>query len=374
MRVLVHAPAARMGGARAHVLGLLPELARLGPADDYLVVAQPDLLGDLPPLPANWEHRAEQAQDRGFLARLLWEQLALPRIAARWRADVLLSFGSFIPLRPGCATVLEAGNALPFSRHYWQLLRQEPLGLWADSVARWALLSASLQAATRILAPTRSMRQDLVASLPSVADRVDVVPWGVADLFHARTWSEPPADVVLGVSKHGMNKEFDVLVAALPPLLARWPGLRLKLTGTPEESRWARRTAELAGRLGVAERVDFVGAVPNGDVPRLIEEARLLVFPTWCESFGLPLAEALAMGAPALAADIPACREVGGEAACYYQPGSARSLSDAIACLLGDAALRQRYALAARARGAGFQWSANAAGVRRTLALSLGAR
>lgn len=363
-----------MGGARAHVLGLLPELARLGPADDYLVVAQPDLLGDLPPLPANWEQRAEQAQDRGFPARLLWEQIALPRIASRWRADVLLSFGSFIPLRPGCATVLEAGNALLFSRHYWQLLRQEPLGLRADSVARWALLSASLRAATRILAPTRSMRQDLVASLPSVADRVDVVPWGVADLFHARTWPDPPADLVLGVSKHGINKEFDVLVAALPPLLARWPGLRLNLTGTPEESRWARRTAELAGRLGVAERVHFVGVVPNRDVPRLIEEARLLVFPTWCESFGLPLAEALAMGAPAVAADIPACREVGGEAACYYQPGSARSLSDAVACLLGDAALRQRYALAARARGTGFQWSANAAGVRRTLALSLGTR
>lgn len=366
MRILVHAPAARMGGARAHVLGLLPELARLDPDDAFLVVAQPDLLLELPPLPRNWQLRAERAQDRGFLPRLAWEQVALPRAAARWRADVLLSFGSFVPLRAPCPTVLEAGNALFFSRQYWRLARRRR-GAHADALARWTLLRASLLSATRILAPTRAMRQDVVRSLPSLAERVDVVPWGVADLFHTVAWSESTSDLLLGVSKHGINKEFDVLVAALPPLLDRWPRLRLQLTGTPDESRWARRTADLARELRVADRVEFVGQVPNAAVPRLIAGARLLAFPTWCESFGLPLAEALAMGAPAVAADIPACREVGGDAACYYQPGSAQSLSDAMARLLADPALRQGCSRAARARGRLFRWSTNAAGVHQAL-------
>src|SRR5205807_1538608 len=104
----------------------------------------------------------------------------------------------------------------------------------------------------------------------------------------------------------------------------------LVLTGTPDESRWSRRSAALAQRLGLAERVRFAGDVPNPRVPALIQEARVLVFPTWCESFGLPLAEALAMGAPAIAADIPACREVGEDAARYYLPGSQDSLAAAI--------------------------------------------
>ena len=86
-------------------------------------------------------------------------------------------------------------------------------------------------------------------------------------------------------------------------------------------SRWPQQ-------LGVAEQVCFAGDVPNPQVPRLIQSARLLVFPTWCESFGLPLAEALAMGAPAVAADIPACREVGGDAAGYYRPGDAGLMAD----------------------------------------------
>ena len=101
MRVLIYAPSARMGGARAHVLGLVPELAALAPSDEMLLLAQPDLIAELPPLPPSWAVRSERANTRGwaFLKRLIWEQRVLPRIARRWRADVLLSFGSFVPLR-----------------------------------------------------------------------------------------------------------------------------------------------------------------------------------------------------------------------------------------------------------------------------------
>ena len=87
-------------------------LVELAPSDEFLLMAQPDLIGDLPSLPSNWLLRSERAQSRGFFARLLWEQRVLPRIAQRWRADVLLSFGSFMPLRAPCPTVLEAGMVI----------------------------------------------------------------------------------------------------------------------------------------------------------------------------------------------------------------------------------------------------------------------
>src|SRR5438067_10044871 len=339
MRILIYAPAARMGGARAHVLGLVPELATIAPADDVLLIAQPDLLAELAPLPGSWSLRAERAQPRAGLKvqlkQLAWEQRVLPRIAQSWRADALLSFGSFVPLCASCPTVVEAGNALPFTRVYWQVLSREPWPVKVEAHARWTLLRASLRAAKRILVPTRAMRLDVVARLPELLKKVDVALWGVAPIFRTLRWSEPSGDVIiLGVSKHGINKEFDVLVAALPALRGRWPNVRLVLTGTPDESRWSRRSVALAERLDVAEAVCFAGDVPNSRIPQLIQQARLLVFPTWCESFGLPLAEALAMGAPAVAADIPACREVGGGAAWYYAPGEVASLSAAIDDLL----------------------------------------
>jgi glycosyltransferase involved in cell wall biosynthesis len=356
-----------MGGARAHVIGLVPELANLAPDDDVLLIAQPDLLQALPALPKSWQLRAERAQQRGFVNRFVWEQRALPRIAKNWRADVLLSFGSFVPLRSPCPTVLEAGNALAFTPQYWKILKSEPRRVQLEEHARWALLRASLASAARILTPTRAMRQDVVTRLPDLLARVDVALWGVAPVFRERQWSNPSGDVVLGVSKHGINKEFDVLVAALPRLRERIPGVRLVLTGTPEESRWSRRSAALAERLGVADRVCFAGDVPNPEVPALIQQARVLVFPTWCESFGLPLAEALAMGAPAVAADIPACREVGGDAARYYTSGDARSMAQAVGDLLEHRESARALADAARERGTRFTWRANAQAVHSTL-------
>jgi alpha-1,3-rhamnosyl/mannosyltransferase len=367
MRILIYAPAARMGGARAHVLGLVPELAAIAPTDDVLLIAQPDLVAELPPLPRTWTFNNQRSEKRGFLGRLLWEQRTLPRMAETWQADVLLSFGSFVPLRNRCPSVLEAGNALYFTRAYWDALRREPTRRRLEERVRWTLLRASLRAAERVLTPTRAMRQDVVTRLPDLGPKVDVALWGVAPLFHATRWQMPPGEVILGVSKHGINKEFDVLVAALPRICRRFANIRVVLTGTADESRWSRQTAALAHRLGVADRVCFAGDVPNADIPGLVQGARALVFPTWCESFGLPLAEALAMGAPAVAADIPACREVGGDAARYYATGDESSLAEAIEALLGSPQASQALAERAAERGRAFSWRDNAIGVRQSL-------
>lgn len=364
---MIYAPAARMGGARAHVLGLIPELASLAPNDRALLLAQPDLLAELPPLPDTWVLRPERAHRRGFFGRLLWEQRVLPRVANDWRADVLLSFGAFVPLRAPCPTVVEAGNALPFTRLFWQILDDEPLSARLEERCRWALLRASLSVARRILVPTRAMRQDVVARLPRLHSKIDVALWGVANIFHQTRWTQPSGEIVLAVSKHGINKEFDVVVSALPRVAEQAPGVRLVMTGTPDESRWSRASQALAQRLGVLDRICFAGDIPNRRIPALIQQARLVVFPTWCESFGLPLAEALAMGAPTVAADIPACREVGLDAATYYAPGEDESLAERLVELLKSPERTRALASRSATRGTQFTWQRNARAVRDSL-------
>lgn len=367
MRVLIQAAAARMGGARSHLLGLVPGLAEIAARDDFLLLAQPDLVADLPVLPSNWEAVSERSGGRGALQRLLWEQRRLPALARSWRADVLLSFGSFVPLRPPCATVVEAGNALWFTPQYWSTLAGRSLRERAAGVARWMLFQASLRSATRILVPTRAMRQDLIGFLPDLMGRVDVAWWGVAQAFLERRWEPNQRRTVLGVSKHGINKEFDVLVRSLLHLPREMGDAVVLLTGTPEESEWSRATARLAQRTGLAERVQWLGDVPNVEVPNHMARANVVVLPTWCESFGLPLAEALAMGAPCVAGDIPACREVGGEAALYYHPGNAVALADHVRQVLEAPALACELSEKGRERAKQFQWRANAEQVYATL-------
>jgi glycosyltransferase involved in cell wall biosynthesis len=60
--------------------------------------------------------------------------------------------------------------------------------------------------------------------------------------------------------------------------------------------------------------------LPDHEVARLLRGARALLFPSFAEGFGLPLAEALALGVPAVASDLPALREVGGEVPDYLDP------------------------------------------------------
>ena len=87
---------------------------------------------------------------------------------------------------------------------------------------------------------------------------------------------------------------------------------------------------QLVARLGLQERVRFLGHVAYGDILRFYRGAAALVFPSLLESFGHPLLEAMLAGTPVLAADIPALREVGGDAALYFDPHDPADLARAV--------------------------------------------
>jgi alpha-1,3-rhamnosyl/mannosyltransferase len=84
------------------------------------------------------------------------------------------------------------------------------------------------------------------------------------------------------------------------------------------------------------------------------------------EGFGLPLAEAMASGLPAVASDIPALREVGGETVRYADPRDPESFAAAIRIALDDREGSQLRVAAARGRARRFRWEETA---RATLAV-----
>jgi glycosyltransferase involved in cell wall biosynthesis len=70
--------------------------------------------------------------------------------------------------------------------------------------------------------------------------------------------------------------------------------------------------------------------VPDVDLPGLIAGATAMLYPSWTEGFGLPVAEALAAGIPVITGTAPALREVGGEFALYADPGDIEGLAEHI--------------------------------------------
>lgn len=100
----------------------------------------------------------------------------------------------------------------------------------------------------------------------------------------------------------------------------------------------------------IAKRVHLVLDPNQNELRRLYEKAFALVLPSRMEGWGLPVGEALWCGTPALAADISALREVGGDLALYFDPDKPSDLADLIAGFQTDPAsyteLRQRISAA----------------------------
>lgn len=230
--------------------------------------------------------------------------------------------------------------------------------------ARWhrAMAGRAAAHADAITVPTRAVADDLAALLPEArADRVHVLGAGVArDLL-----AEPPAPLaervaaglpdtyVLSLATLEPRKGLDVLVAALarlgpsaPPLVVAgqpgWGGVDLD---------GAARAVGLAGG-----QVRALGRVADDELAVILRRASVLVAPSRAEGFGLPVVEAMALGTPVIASDIPVLAEVAGGAAVLVSPGDADALAGAIGDLLADEPGRRALAEAGRARAARYDW------------------
>ncbi len=99
--------------------------------------------------------------------------------------------------------------------------------------------------------------------------------------------------------------------------------------------------AEVAS-LGIADRVTLTGPIPDAALHAWFRRARVITLPSYLEGFGLPVLEAMAMGIPCVATDLPVMREVPGGAALHVPPGDVAALRDALDRACGDEGLRTR--------------------------------
>lgn len=111
---------------------------------------------------------------------------------------------------------------------------------------------------------------------------------------------------------------------------------------------------------GLEGDVAFTGYVADTDVPALMAGADLFCFPSLYEGFGMPVLEAMACGTPVLASDIPALREVVGDAGILVDPLSARAIASGMERLYSQDGLAGRLRRDGPERARGFSWAASA--------------
>ena len=248
---------------------------------------------------------------------------------------------------------------------------REPRPRWFRAMARRIL--TGLQKAAAIACNSETTRQAILAHGLIPPERLHVVLMGVSPEFSAHP--DPVADAeaarLLGPIDPGLppdllhvgstipRKRIDLLLSIFASIRRAYPGARLIKAGGALTLEQQRQAASL-GLDDAIVTLPFFAPHERSILAAVYRRAALVLQPSEAEGFGLPVAEALACGASVLASDLPALREVGGEAAVYRPVGDLPVWTEAARSLLEGRHLQspswhERQAVG-QARAGLFQW------------------
>jgi len=226
---------------------------------------------------------------------------------------------------------------------------------------REAKISGFLPRAAAVVTGTREGARQLEAAYGILPEHILIAPHPVPSFF-LRAQISPNTPVTppffLYPANFWPHKNHATLIRAFARLAVDHPMLTLVLAGGEP---FSRQEAQLCTDLGIRNRVTQ-RTVAESDMPAVYAHARLFVFPSRYEGFGLPALEAMACGTPTLLCRASALPEVGGDAARYFEPGDDAVLAALIDEVVSGDGLGQAMRRDGLRRAAAFTWERTAHG------------
>ena len=306
--------------------------------------------------------------------KLVWDQVAVPAAARHQHLDVLFHHKFSIPVLAPCPTVVQQRGT-----EYWTFPEYYPTrGDRLNALYNRLSIPLFCRRATRVLTNSDSLADELeqivgvprekMATVYAAADErfAPVTDAGVHAGLRVR-YALPEDPFFLMVVKGYARYEY--AGQALCP--------RKNVEGTLEAYAQARtqepRTppmvilgAGVKDRLGPEalrerfglppEAVIIPGLISHDDMPAVYSMAGALLFPSYYESFGIPLVEAMACGCPVITSTAPACPEVVGDAALLVDPDDVAGLATAMLRLVREPGLAPDLRRRGLERSRRFSW------------------
>jgi glycosyltransferase involved in cell wall biosynthesis len=378
-RILLNALSSTAGGGLTYLRNVLPRLERFDVFNHYVALVPAGQLSEYATYASDHLRIETIKPPGGALGRVAWEQTMLRKYIRRNRIGVLVSLGNFALLGTRVPQVLFSRNDLYFSKEFEADLKKRGQRLaLAGHRVKAALARASIRQAQINITPTAAFAERIRHSDGLGDIRFETLPFGFDPLVFdesVRALDEaqmaklrPDEDCVrlLYVSHYNYFRNFETLIRALPEIRAEvrerlQKDVLLVLTtdirqGAVHGGYDSSEAAALIDQLGVRDSIAMLGPVEYEQLHHLYGMCNLFVCPSYSESFGHPLAEAMALGVPVISAGLSVHREVCGDAALYFKTFEPADLAAKALHVLTDTELSATLREKGLERSKQFSW------------------
>lgn len=352
-----------IGGLETYFRALLEYLPQQDPHNEYVLFCRKDARDQLPisgqtsTVTVDYSRHSLGWMARHGIKSLTGRDILLNRMDAQ-HLDVI--HHPFTILNP---VGLKTPNVLSFAdmqqEYYPGFFTEQELRVRKESY------KPSVDAADKVIVPSEFTRASLIEKYGTPPEKLAVIHYGFNENFRE---IKDPDRIHAFKAQHGLDKPYMFYPAATWPhknhanliealyLLkneARFDGYMV-LTGIARGAQQA--LLELCGTHGLSNMVKFLGYLPYEDLPVLFSGARMMVFPSLFEGFGIPAIEAMACGCPVVCSDATSLPEVVGNAGVLFEPRLPGDMAEKIEMVWKDEAKRMKMVESGYERVKMFDW------------------
>jgi glycosyltransferase involved in cell wall biosynthesis len=289
----------------------------------------------------------------------IWEQIKLPIELYKERIDVYHGTIGRLPKfrkHTKYITTIHDLNPLKFSDSNTHTYN------WYMSI----LLRQAVNTANKVIAISNTIKNDIIELLHIPEQKIQVIYEGVNKYWrpvNSTKWSDIKkkygisTSYILAVGNLEPKKNFPRLASAFSALKDR-KKIKEQLVIVGPEGWRAKSIINSAHEID--NKIIFTGYVSNYELRILYNQAKLFVFPSLYEGFGLPILEAMACGAPVVASNTTAIPEIAGNAALYFDPLNIEEMSYVIEKVICNEELRKELIKKGFDRVKKFSWEKTA--------------
>ncbi len=298
----------------------------------------------------------------------MWEQVKLPKEAAKYNLDLLHCTSNTAPVRCPVPLIVTVHDIIYFDKHPMLAKGYTPYQRFGNLYRRW-VVNRIFKSGKIIITVSKFEEDHILQLFPELINKLHVVYNGVGVHFKPITdkavlkstkekYRLPDHYLMfLGNTDPKKNSENTIVAFAKAMLEA---GLDYNLVVGDFDREIVAKYLEKAGMADFINRIHFPGYINNTDMPALISMADFYLYPSKRESFGIPVIEAMACGTPVITSNTSSMPEVGGDAAMFVDPFKMEDIKDKIILLAKNEQLKNELREKGLKRARMFSWEESA--------------